>query len=227
VASLQLVRTDIAGFVGVAQRGPLPDDFPAGQQAQAVLQINSWKQFLTSFGSFIEYGYLAYAVRAFFENGGKECHIARVAATTSTDYTQWPRSAFLTLPSEAATPIGTISQVTDGFQCSFQLTASHAPAAGDLLLLTGGGVTQLVPVTTILPNGQALMASSIQVQAKASVSWFPAACTICAASRGNWGNNLLIQIKNSKDAPLNRVLHFTVCLLKPPPFDACLLWLLR
>ena len=84
---MQLVRTDIAGFVGLAERGPLPVDFPPDKfdGSQAVVKISSWKEFLTTFGSFQEYSYLAYAVRAFFENDGEECYVVRVAATSTTE----------------------------------------------------------------------------------------------------------------------------------------------
>lgn len=64
------VRTDIAGFVGIADRGPI---------GLAVV-CRSMRQFESIFGSYIGGGYLAYAVRAFFENGGRECRVVRVAA---------------------------------------------------------------------------------------------------------------------------------------------------
>ena len=63
------LRTDIAGFVGLAERGPL--DTP--------VQIESWRQFQFVFGDFVPYGFLAYAVKGFFENGGRTCFIVRVA----------------------------------------------------------------------------------------------------------------------------------------------------
>src|SRR5713101_2687663 len=64
------LRTDIAGFVGIARRGPL--DF--------ALPVESWRQFVTYFGEFTGAGYLAYAVRGFFENGGRRCWAVRVAS---------------------------------------------------------------------------------------------------------------------------------------------------
>ena len=64
------IRTDIAAFIGIAERGPL----------HAPTQINSWEQFRGLFGGFIPNGYLAYAVKAFFENGGRTCFALRVAA---------------------------------------------------------------------------------------------------------------------------------------------------
>jgi len=63
-------RTDIAGFVGIAESGPRHIPVP----------IESWRQFESYFGGLIGSGYLAYAVRAFFENGGRRCWIVRVAS---------------------------------------------------------------------------------------------------------------------------------------------------
>jgi len=68
--AIQPLRTDITGFIGLAQRGPLNTPVP----------VESVKQFEAHFGSFIGGGFLAYAVRGFFENGGRRCWIARVAA---------------------------------------------------------------------------------------------------------------------------------------------------
>ena len=64
------LRTDIAGFVGLAGRGPLDSPVP----------VESYRQFEAHFGGFTGAGYLAYAVRGFFENGGRRAWIARVAS---------------------------------------------------------------------------------------------------------------------------------------------------
>jgi phage tail sheath protein FI len=68
------LRTDIAGFAGIARRGPL--DF--------AVPLESWRQFVAHFGDFTGAGYLAYAVRGFFENGGRRCWIVRVASRAAT-----------------------------------------------------------------------------------------------------------------------------------------------
>lgn len=67
---LTAVRTDITAFIGLAQRGPL-------HQAK---RVDSWQQFQTLFGNFIAGGYLAYSIKAYFENGGRRCYVVRVAA---------------------------------------------------------------------------------------------------------------------------------------------------
>jgi len=71
---IRRIRTDIAGFVGLAERGPL----------NWAVQIDSWRQFQAKFGNFVSYSYLAYAVKGFFENGGRTCFIVRIAGSTAT-----------------------------------------------------------------------------------------------------------------------------------------------
>jgi phage tail sheath protein FI len=68
--AITAIRTDIAGFVGIAARGPLDTPVP----------IQSWRQFQAYFGDFTGQGFLAYTVRAFFENGGRRCWVVRVAS---------------------------------------------------------------------------------------------------------------------------------------------------
>src|SRR5579863_283412 len=66
-------RVDIPAFIGIASQGPL----------NQATQINSQAQFQANFGSFIATSYLAYTVRAFFENGGKRCYVVRVASISA------------------------------------------------------------------------------------------------------------------------------------------------
>ena len=68
--SIAAVRTDIASFVGIAERGAVATPVP----------VTSWKQFQPAFGTFTGNGYLAYSVKAFFENGGRKCYVVRAAA---------------------------------------------------------------------------------------------------------------------------------------------------
>lgn len=61
-------RMDIAGFVGFAPSGPLHE----------ATRIESWTQYVSVFGGVSPF-FLGYAVRGFFDNGGQECHVVRVA----------------------------------------------------------------------------------------------------------------------------------------------------
>ncbi|MCY1277163.1 Phage tail sheath protein subtilisin-like domain protein [compost metagenome] len=65
-----VLRTDIAAFIGLAERGPL--DTPVA--------VESWRQFQAHFGRPFGSGYLAWAVRGFFDNDGLRCWVVRVAA---------------------------------------------------------------------------------------------------------------------------------------------------
>ena len=62
------LSTSAAGMVGVADRGPINEP----------VLVTSWEQFLSNFGSYIQEGYLAYAARAFFDNGGSVLYVNRV-----------------------------------------------------------------------------------------------------------------------------------------------------
>lgn len=66
------LRTDIAGFVGYTERGPLFQP----------VKVNNWRQFLGVFGEPLSFAHLAYAVQGFFENGGAACHVVRIANRT-------------------------------------------------------------------------------------------------------------------------------------------------
>lgn len=67
---ISIIRTDIAAFIGIAESGPLDRPVP----------VQSFRQFQAHFGGFTGQGYLAYSVRAFFENGGRRCWVVRVAS---------------------------------------------------------------------------------------------------------------------------------------------------
>ena len=72
------VSTSIAGFLGIAERGPIIATF-----------IASYADFQRSFGAYYtdstgNQAYLAYAVEGFFLNGGQECWVARVTSSTAT-----------------------------------------------------------------------------------------------------------------------------------------------
>ena len=61
--------TDVAGFVGFAERGPL--NIP--------MKVETLDQFSQIFGGKLAQAYLAYAVDGFFANGGETCWVVRVA----------------------------------------------------------------------------------------------------------------------------------------------------
>jgi Bacteriophage tail sheath protein len=191
-----LVRTDVAGFVGFAERGPLPEDIDGDfDAARVAVKIGSWKEFLVTFGGYLGTGYLAYAVRAFFENGGATCYVVRVGATTAANAGDRPAAAFFTLPAGAPTPVGTIDQIVSPFRSGFQPTGGAALGVGDLVRIDGGGVSQLNHVADVSAAG-VLWTNPLesQIASGATLTRFAPACTIRAASRGDWANRIRLRI---------------------------------
>ena len=74
------VSTSTAGMVGETERGPLPPRL-----------ITSWTEYKRWYGEYVDAAvphptpniYLPYAVRGFFENGGRRLYVARVAGDVS------------------------------------------------------------------------------------------------------------------------------------------------
>src|ERR1700722_6350344 len=66
------VSTSTAGFLGIAERGPLTPTF-----------LTSFTDFTSIFGGYVNDSgadrYLSYAVEGFFQNGGERCFVMRVA----------------------------------------------------------------------------------------------------------------------------------------------------
>jgi phage tail sheath protein FI len=61
------VGTATGAFVGIAEKGPI---------GEAEL-VTNWTQFVETFGSYVPYGYLAYAINHFFTEGGTRCFVVR------------------------------------------------------------------------------------------------------------------------------------------------------
>ena len=119
------LRTDVAGFVGLASRGPL----------HVPVRIESLTQFRSVFGGPIAQAYLAYAVEGFFGNGGVTCWVVRVADPLAA------RSAAL--------------EIVDDFGANvLTLTAGSPGSWGNGILarwLTRGG--EIVSLTLHYPDG--------------------------------------------------------------------------
>ncbi len=96
VGGIAALRTDIAGFAGITQRGPVGIAVP----------VDSVRQFEAWFGAPIDSTYLAYSARAFFENGGRRMWVVRVASPANA-------SASLTL-SDSAGPAWRIAASSPG-----------------------------------------------------------------------------------------------------------------
>ena len=69
VRPLAAASTSIAAFVGVAEKGPV---------SQAV-KVFSFTEYQNVYGGFLAHSFLSHAVFQFFNNGGAQCYVIRVA----------------------------------------------------------------------------------------------------------------------------------------------------
>jgi len=67
---VQGVGTAVAAFIGFTEKAP--DNRPH--------LVTNWGQFTSLFGGFLPDSYLAYAVRGFFDNGGRQCYVVSIAS---------------------------------------------------------------------------------------------------------------------------------------------------
>src|SRR4029450_10942764 len=79
VRPIEGVSTSTAAFIGVADKGPIPGTIlPTGKMAQPVM-VTSFTDYSRQFGGFRTDSFLTYAVRSFYDNGGRRLYIIRVA----------------------------------------------------------------------------------------------------------------------------------------------------
>ncbi|ARE41830.1 Phage tail sheath protein FI [Rhodovulum sp. P5] len=133
------LRTDICGFAGFAERGPL----------DRAVKLRSWRQFLDAFGPPLEYAYTGEAVRLFFENGGDTAFMARVADPADAATARVTLPGGLTL-SAAYAAIGRGQSDNSGPLTTPSRLVSDSPGAwGNRLSVTvfagGRGVTESLP----------------------------------------------------------------------------------
>ena len=82
VQPIQGVSTSTAAFIGVTNKGPIPGTIlPNGRMARPVL-VTSFTDYQRQFGGFRQDSFLTYAVQSFFQNGGQQLYVVRVAVTT-------------------------------------------------------------------------------------------------------------------------------------------------
>ena len=88
--SLTGVRSDVAGFVGVAPRGPAREPastsdrshgtvpVPGAVSRSVPVMVESWEEYVDRFGGFDGPGLLPYAVHTFFREGGRRAYVVRI-----------------------------------------------------------------------------------------------------------------------------------------------------
>ena len=116
------LRFDVAGLVGLAQKGPLNLPQP----------VAGWDQFRTVFGEPGEFSFLPYAAFGFFANGGRLCYVVRVAHPSSA-------KACLQIdvpkPKSEPLPLIRVEAIDEGAWAN-SLLVSLEPESGQELILT-------------------------------------------------------------------------------------------
>ncbi len=102
--SLTLGITGIPGFVGLTQKGP----------TNRPVRITSEDHFLAVYGDLSEGGYLRDAIRGFFANGGRYCHVLRVAHMVRRLREETARMAVLKLKDGEARTTVTVYAANEG-----------------------------------------------------------------------------------------------------------------
>ncbi len=72
---LEKAKVNIAAFLGLSERGPI----------QTPTRVTSWDSFQRIFGGQNPNAYLAFSAFGFFNNGGSECYVTRVAHVNDPD----------------------------------------------------------------------------------------------------------------------------------------------
>jgi phage tail sheath protein FI len=165
-AGIAPIRTDIAAFLGIAQKGP----------AHKPTAVQSWDQFQSAFGGFLSNGFLAYSAKAFFENGGSKLYVVRVVAPTvktSTSATPQPadRASSIVISTSGFVP-GAIVTAT---QLSIAHAAGAQPAdrARSIVDTTSGfPAGSIVRISQLLPAPlQTWRRVSLVDEAAKSITW--------------------------------------------------------
>ena len=89
------VSTSTAGFIGIAERGPI---IPR--------MVTSIESFRRLYGGYLSDSFLSYAIEGFFNNGGKRCFISRIVSKNAED-------AVIKLPSQAVTTTKTAKKASN------------------------------------------------------------------------------------------------------------------
>ncbi len=185
-AGITALPTDVAGFVGVAERGPLDRPRP----------VESWEQFRSLFGEFLGNAYLAYAAKAFFDNGGRRAWFVRVAADA------------LEAESDAAGPVAadrSFSSVTSvtGFVAGSVVTVLQGELRiNHRLQEVDRQQRRLIWERPLEPEFDLLLPLAFTAGSGLADVTVPGTdgqptLTVTAASPGEWGNGLEVRISRS------------------------------
>jgi phage tail sheath protein FI len=73
VRPIAAVSTSVAGFIGQAEKGAINE----------AVKVFNFTEYQNRYGGFLAYSYLSHAVFQFFNNGGTQCYVVRVAGANT------------------------------------------------------------------------------------------------------------------------------------------------
>ena len=198
---IRLVRTDIAGFMGLTERGPLPPpDATPDVAVEAAVRLTSWAQFLSTFGGFVSFSYLAYAVRGFFDTGGTTCYVVRVAGIKPKPGFTGPCSASYPLPGSLSFFAGFLATAVKSGDSVLQISDDSVPQTdrikpGDLIEIDSDGITEM-PLVITRTEDTITVAQKLNGahQEGALLAKYEPALVVTALSPGSWGNRLKLTV---------------------------------
>lgn len=185
-------RSDVAAFVGIAERGPISEP----------TRVTSFKEFEQRFGTFFAPGFLAYSVKAFFENGGRAAWVVRTAASELGTVATSAAGVRLSLAPPLELRTGTVialGQATGpGAQSATVLRrVRDADAAGAWIDLeapvSGVDARERPPIDPTQPmqlTTGATLARVTVANAKGTVG-----ALFTASSPGSWGNRVSLRVR--------------------------------
>ncbi|MDH7601914.1 MAG: phage tail sheath subtilisin-like domain-containing protein [Armatimonadota bacterium] len=138
------ISTSACGMLGIAEKGPI----------NKPTLVTSWEQFVRKFGSYIADGYLAYAARAFFDNGGQVLYVNRVAHCTD--------------PADKATLAAKKASVTlKGRDGAAATLTTGAPGANSIVWTakTPGAAANFITIALIASGNDAPLSVEVAEQA--------------------------------------------------------------
>jgi uncharacterized protein len=220
---IRLVRTDVAGFVGLAERGPLaPLDATLDVAIGAAVRLTSWAEFLTTFGGLVPYSYLAYAVRGFFDTGGVTCYVVRVAASKPEPGLSGPRQASYPLPGSLSFFAGLLATDVKPGHSLLQISDDSIPQAdrikpGDLIEIDSDGITEM-PLVVSRTDDLITLAQTINGTHAAGtlLAKYEPALIVTALSAGSWGNRLKLTVTALAAGPTVEDFALRVTLIPGP-----------
>jgi len=191
VRALAPARTDVAAFVGIAECGPVATP----------TRVTSFAEYQRTFGTFLESGYLAYAVKAFFENGGIAAWVVRAtapAAGTQVTSISGRRLNFasalpllpgtvvaLEQPAPAQATAVVLRHVVDADPAGMWIDVDAAPAGVD--------AAETPPIDTAQPVNLSTGGAAAQTNLVAQNGNLAAA--VVASSPGSWANAVAVRVQ--------------------------------